>query len=201
MLLLGLIPAACHAQDFSADVVYLANSKADVASKGTGTSPHQSSKLYVSKDKMRLETRGFTDTILLVNRGEQTSVALFPARKAYQPLAAGPSQYFRVENAEDACPDWQKASDQKIVCEKVGQEVVDGRQTVKYHNKNSSSDATAAVWIDLTLKFVVKWEGAGTGAELHNIQVAQQAADLFAVPSAYKPLKPQKGSSKGFSQR
>jgi hypothetical protein len=137
----------------------------------------------------------------LVNRGEQTSVALFPARKAYQPLAAGPSQYFRVENAEDACPDWQKASDQKIVCEKVGQEVVDGRQTVKYHNKNSSSDATAAVWIDLTLKFVVKWEGADTGAELHNIQVAQQAADLFAVPSAYKLLKPQKGSSKGFSQR
>jgi hypothetical protein len=199
--LLGLISVACHAQDFSADVVYLGNGQPDARSAGTGTSPHRSSKLYVSKDKMRLETRGFNDTILLVNRGEHTNFALFPARKAYQPLATGPSEYFRVENADDACPDWQKASDQKIACEKVGHEVVDGRQAVKYQNKGASNAATTAVWIDLALKFVVKWEGAGTGAELRNIKEAEQAAELFAVPSGYDLLKPQKATSKGFPQR
>jgi hypothetical protein len=199
--LLGLIPAACHAQDFSADVVYLPISKPGAPSTGTGTPLHRSSKLYVSKDKIRLETRGLTNTILLVNGGEHTTVALYPAQKAYQPLAAGPSEYFRVENAEDACPDWQKAADQKIVCEKVTHEVVDGRQTVKYQNKHASDASTAAVWIDLALKFVVKWEGASTGAELRNIKEEQQAADLFAVPSAYEVLKPQKAKSKGFSQR
>src|SRR5207244_11482584 len=102
--LLGAIPTVCHAQDFSADVVYLPTIKPDAPSIGTGTARHLSSKLYVSKDKMRLEARGLADTILLVNAGEHTAVALFPARKAYGPLPSGPSQYFRVENADDACP-------------------------------------------------------------------------------------------------
>jgi hypothetical protein len=198
--LLGVIPVLCHGQDFSADVVYLATVKPNAPSAGTRISPHPSSKLYVSKDKMRLETRGLAGTILLVDGGEHSAITLFPARKAYQPLGPGPSQYFRVENAEDACPDWQKAANQKIVCEKVGHESVDGRQTVKYQNKGASDAATAAVWIDLALKFVVKWESAGTGAELRDIKEAQQAADLFAVPSSYNLLKPQKATSKGFSQ-
>ena len=201
MFLLRLIPAASHAQEFSADVVYLATSTPDAPSTGTATSPHPSSKLYVSKDKLRLETRGLTNTILLVNGGQHTTVALFPAKKAYQPLGIGPSEYFRVENADDACADWKKAAGEKIVCEKVGHEVVDGRQAVKYQNKGASDVATAAVWIDVALKFVVKWEDASTGAELRNIKEAQQAADLFAVPSGYEVLKPQKATSKGFSQR
>lgn len=200
MFLLGLIPAFCHAQDFSADVEYLATSNPDASRGATENSPHPSSKLYVAKDKMRLETRGLSETVLLVNGGEHTATALFPAKKEYQPLPAGPSQYFRVENAEDACPDWQKAADQKIVCEKVGHEMVGGRQAVKYQNKGAASEtATAAVWVDLALKFVIKWEGTDTGAELRNISEGQQAADLFAVPSDYKFLKPQRARQKGFS--
>lgn len=199
--LLCLISPICGAQDFSADVVYLRTREPDAASAATGTFPHPSSKLFVSKDKLRLETRGLTGTILLVNGGAHTAFALFPGRKAYQPLAAGPSDYFRVENADDACPDWQRASEQEIVCEKAGHEVVGGREAVKYVNKRASSTATSAVWIDLTLKFVVKWEGGSSGAELHNIQEAKQAAELFAVPSDYDILKPRKGTSKGFSPR
>ena len=198
--LLGLIAAACHAQDFSADVVYLAAGKPEAPSAGTGTST-RSSKLYVSKDKMRLETRGVSETVLLVNRGEHTAIALFPARRSYQSLASGPSQYFRVENADDACPDWEMAADRKIVCEKVGPEEVEGRQTVKYQNKVASQAAVAAVWIDSALKFVVKWEEADSGAELRNIKEGQQAADLFNVPSGYKILSPQKATSKGFSKK
>ena len=59
-ILLGLISAACHAQEFSADVVYLAISMPDAPSTGTATSPHGSSKLFISKDKIRLETNGLT---------------------------------------------------------------------------------------------------------------------------------------------
>lgn len=199
--LLGLIALVCEAQDFSADVVYLASTKTAAPSAGTAALPEQSSKLYVSKDQMRLETRGLTGTVLLVNGGERTAFALFPGQKAYQPLASGPSEYFRVETAEDACPDWQKAADQKIACEKVGPELVNGRQAVKYQNKGASDAATVAVWIDVALKYVVKWEGARTGAELRNIKEAQQAANLFAVPSDYEVLKPQKAKSKGFAQR
>ncbi len=162
ILLLGVAPAVCPAQDFSADVVYIDGK---------------------------------------VNAADQTAFALIPAKKEYEPLAGGLSEYFRVSDAEDACPDWQKAAAQKVDCEKVGHEVVDGRQTVKYRNKLASDVAISAVWIDLGVKFVIKWEGAGTGVELRNIQEAKQAADLFTLPSDYEVPKPRKGASKGFSKR
>ncbi len=201
MSLLRLIPAVCRAQEFSADIVYFATGDPNPPASRAQTSAHPPSKLFVSKDKMRLETRGLTGTILLVNKGERTAYALFPAQKEYQPLSGGPSEYFRVQDAENACPDWQKAADQKIICEKVGPEVVEGRQTVKYQNKGAADTATWAVWIDLALKYVVKWEGDKTGAELRNIQEGVQAAELFAVPAGYQALKPRKSSTKGFPQR
>lgn len=200
-ILLGLIPAACHAQEFSADVVYLAISKPDAPSTGSATSPHGSSKLYVSKDKIRLETNGLTGTVLLADRTEHTAIALQPSKRAVQPLASGPSQYFRVENADDACHSWQSFAEQKIVCEKIGPEVVNGRETVKYQNKSASDTAPAAVWVDKALKFVIKWQAASIGAELHNIKEEQQAADLFVVPNDYKIPTPQKATSRGFSKR
>jgi hypothetical protein len=200
-LLMGLVPAICLAQDFSADVVYLAAAKAGAASEGTEASAHNPSRLFVSEENIRLETRGPAGIILLVSGGEQTAFALFPSKKEYEPLSGGLSEYFRVADAENACPDWQKASAQTIDCEKVSREVVDGRQTVKYRNKRPSDAAIAAVWIDLELKFVVKWEGASTGADLRNIQEAQQAANLFMLPSDYDIPRPRKGTNKGFSNR
>jgi hypothetical protein len=200
VLLLALIPAVAHAQDFAADVVYIATTKPNAPASGTTTPPGHSSKVYVTKNKMRLETRGVTGTILLVNGDEHSVIALFPAQKAYQQLASAPSEYFRVQDAENACPDWEKASSQKILCDKVGPDAVNGRPAVKYQNKAAANDGTNAVWIDAALKFVIKWEGPSTGAELRNITEAPQAADLFTVPSAYDVLRPQK-ASKGFSKR
>jgi hypothetical protein len=200
-LLMGLVPAVCPARDFSADVTYLLTSKPEVTSGGADTSAHNPSKLYVSSGKIRLETRGLAGAILLVNEGEQTAFALFPAKKEYQALVGGLSEYFSVTDAENACPDWQRAAVQSINCEKVGHEVVNGRQTVKYQNKGAPDIAAVAVWIDPDLKFVVKWESAATCVELHNIQEAQQAADLFALPSDYELPKPRKGTNKGLSNR
>src|SRR5258706_12636252 len=99
---LSCIPAVCRSQDFSADVVYVAPGKAAAPAGKTPASPHQPSKLYVSKNKMRLETRGLTGTILLVNSEDHTTVALFPDQKAYQPLVSAPSEYFHVEDAGNA---------------------------------------------------------------------------------------------------
>jgi hypothetical protein len=201
-VLLSLIPVACHAQDFSADVVYADTDKPSAPSTGAAKSSHPPSKIYVSKDKMRLETRGFSGTILLVNWGEHSSFALFPARKEYQALPTGPAEYFAVQDAENACPEWQKAASQKLECEKVGHEVVAGRPTVKYENKRTSANTTlTAVWIDPALHFVVRWEDTDTGAELHDIKEGSQAADLFAVPSNYTILKPLKKSPKGPAPR
>ena len=197
-LFVSLISAFSQAQEFSADVVYLDTNHLNAADTG---SVKASPRLYVSKDKIRLETNGLTGTILLADRREHAAVALQPRKKAYQYLVSGPSEYFRVENAEDGCANWQSFAEQKIVCEKVGPEVVNGRETVKYQNKSAVDDATAAVWVDKALKFVIKWQAAKTGAELRNIKEEQQAAGLFAVPSDYTITTPQKATSKGFSHR
>ena len=199
-LVLALMSTATQAQEFSANVVYFDTNVKTPADASAGAA-HPTSKLYVSGDKIRLETNGITGIVLLTDRQEHTAAALQPGRKFFELLASGPSQYFRVENPDDACPAWQSIADQKIVCEKVGPETVNGRETVKYQNKSVSETAITAVWIDKTLKFVIKWQSAGTGAELRNIKEEKLAADLFAVPSNYKLASPQKGSSKGFSRK
>lgn len=199
-LFVSLISTIGHAQEFSADVVFLDSNNLNTPADTSDGASHPSAKFYVSKDKIRLETNGLTGTILLADRSEHTAVALQPKKKAYRPLASGPSEYFRVNNADDACPSWQSFAEQKIMCEKVDSEVINGRETVKYQNKNVAG-APAAVWVDKALKFVIKWHAAGIGAELRNIKEQQQSADLFVVPSDYKIPAPQKGSSRGFIQK
>lgn len=199
-LIIALLSATSRAQDFSADVIYLDTHSKRPADPSPGAS-HPPSKLFVSGDKLRLETNGITGLILLTDRQEHTAVALQPGKKAYQLLGAGPSQYFRVENPDEACSTWQSITDQKIVCEKVGPETVNDRETVRYTNKTVSETAVTEVWIDKSLKFVVKWQSAGTAAELRNIKQEKLATDLFAIPPNYKPANPQKGSSKGFSRK
>jgi hypothetical protein len=197
ILLAGAAPAVCRAQDFSADVVFVGGGVNAESSKANASN-HGPSRVFVGHDKMRLELGGRAGTVLLLNATEQTTFVLFPAKKEYEPLSGGLSEYFWVSDAEDACPDWRKASVQKVDCEKVGHEAVDGRQTVKYRDKSASDAAISAVWIDKELKFVVKWEGAGTGVELRNIQEGKQVADMFTLPSDYNVPKPRKGSNKGF---
>ena len=200
-LFVSLISTIAQAQEFSADVVYLDTNSPNAPADGSVSGSHASSKLCVSKDKIRLETNGLTGAVLLADRAEHTAVVLQPKKKAYQPLASAPSEYFRVENADDACPSWQVFAEQKIVCEKVGPELINGRETVKYQNKGTLEAAHAVIWIDKALKFVIKWQAAGTAAELRNIKEERQAADLFALPSDYKLLAPQKATSKGFPPR
>jgi hypothetical protein len=201
ILMATLVSAVSHAQDFSADVVYLEISKVHGRVSDSAKEARHSSKLYVSKGNIRLETNGLTGAVLVVNKEEHTAVALYPGKKSYQPLGSGPSQYFRAENADDACADWQRTAEQKIVCERVGPEMVNGREAVKYQNRTALDTTPAAVWIDKALKFVIKWESADTNAELRNIKEEQQAADLFLVPSEYKMGIPQKTATKGFSHR
>jgi len=188
--LLSLLPEVCHSQDFSADVIY---EPAKVQDGSAHPRPPAPSRLYVSKDKMRLESQGFSGTTMLVDLANHTATLLLPGQKAYEELGAGPEQYFRVGDAEDACPDWQKAVPRKIACVKVGNETADGRKAVKYEDKGAASSASSTfVWVDPSLKFVIKWEDANGGAALHNIKEGPQAAELFNVPASYQVLQPRK---------
>jgi hypothetical protein len=194
-----VIPVACYSQSFSADIVFL-DANGHTASLNNNSEP-KASRLFVSKEKMRLDMGGPDGTILLINAADETAFALFPAKKEYQALALNFSEYFRVHDPEDACRDWQKVSAQKIDCKKAGYEIVGGRQALKYLNDRRSDIGPSALWIDPELKFVIKWEGGGKGAELRNIHEEGQSADLFTLPLDYDVPKPAKGISKRFSHK
>jgi hypothetical protein len=71
-----------------------------------------------------------------------------------------------------------------------GEEEVNGRPTVKYLNKNSTGARAAAVWVDLDLKFVVKWETATSGAELREIKEEKLLLEMFSATGKPGTLAP-----------
>ena len=188
LALFSLLTTAVFAQqDFSADLVN--NSEKTAAGSG---------KIYASKDKMRFEGHeqsGHTGT-LIINFATQTTDILMPERKMYieSTMGQGPGaqrsfNFFRAADAENACDEWQKwqrmANKSGGTCHKVGNEVVNGRSTVKYEGTSAEGDLSS-VWIDPKLRFPVKWQGKNNGGELRNIQEGAQPASLFVVPSDYQ---------------
>jgi hypothetical protein len=189
-MLLAMIAVVCQAQDFSADVVYTKVPAAQESSAGAAaaaTAP--ASRIFVSKANMRLESRGMIDLVMLVDTVDHTTVVLYPGQKTYRKIGSRPSQYFRSTDVENACTDWQEAAGKQLKCEKVGEDVVGGRRTIKY--KNPLADGSAEyVWIDSKLSYVIKWDLGQVGAELHNIKEGPQSADLFEIPKSYDVATP-----------
>ncbi|HYL13140.1 MAG TPA: hypothetical protein VEV41_08895, partial [Terriglobales bacterium] len=146
-LLLAVMTTIGQAQHFSADLLYTNAEKQDASDHGKGPSPASSSRLYVSQGKLRFEGGGVSSIVMLVDDVNHTTVALFPEQKTYRQLGSRPSQYFRPAAAENACPDWQKAAGKQLTCEKVGNDIFDGRNTIKYKSSNPDGSADY-IWID-----------------------------------------------------
>jgi len=144
---------------------------------------------------MRFESGGLTGLSMIVDVANHTTVALFPSQKSYRELGARPTAYFQVADAENACPDWQKAVGKEITCEKVGNDIVDGRKAVEYRSPTPNGAANY-VWVDTKLNYVIKWIADETDAELRNIAEGPQSADLFAIPQGYEPRKPPRKQSR-----
>jgi hypothetical protein len=179
--ILTLSPVVGAAQEFSAEVVF------------TPVLTVPAARLFVSQQQLRFESGGVTGQMLLVDNAAHTTVAIFPKEKAYQPLGSPPREYFRVSNAERACPEWQRAVGKKIDCGKVGDEVIEGRRSVKYR-RHGDGGSVEYIWIDRELNFVIKWRTDQTEAQLHNIQVGPQLPELFTVPQDYRALTPKSRS-------
>jgi hypothetical protein len=176
------------AQDFSADVVN--------ARGGEGIR-----KVYSVKDKVRSEVEGQSQTMganaIIVGEAQKKWVVLFSDRHMYvdswptmmkKPLI---TQYWHVEDVNDACPQWEKLAEQSGTyknwssCSKVGSDTVNGRNTVKYEGVSTTGDKDY-YWVDTKLHCVIKQQGGtGGGTELTNIQEGSQLASLFEVPAGY----------------
>jgi hypothetical protein len=182
-----------HAQEFSADLV---NTR-------PGENTEHSAKIYVGKNKIRMESGQERENrgAFIIDGNTNSTIILVPERKMYieslpdqAPGAQGFKNiqaFMRPADPNNACPQWEAAmasmkdSENKITsCRKLGTDVVNGRTAVKYQGTNSKGE-TGYVWVDPKLRFFLKWEGKDGGAELRNIKEGSQAASLFEVPSDY----------------
>lgn len=187
--LLASAAAFGDAPEFSAEAVYA------TAPGVKQTPPTSAAKLYVGRDKLRIDFAGIIGHSLIVDEAARTIVALLPDRKAYQPLAARPAEYFRIADAEDACPAWQRAVGAPIRCEKSGPELLAGRKTVKY-TRLTGGGSMDEIWVDPALQFAIKWRIDGIEVVLRDIREGAQPADRFVVPDGYGPIGPSKRPSR-----
>ena len=187
LVLLSLSAAAFAQDEFSADM-YNAQSGKDLVSQG---------KIYMAKDKMRMEPRQQSGGggVLIVNLATQTTAMLMPGQKMYMemPYGQGPQRqsfnFFRTGDVSNACGDWQKlATNRGGTCRKVGSETVNGRSTIKYEGTKADGE-TSYVWLDPSLRFPVKWQGKNGAGELRNINVGSQPASLFEIPAGYQKMQ------------
>jgi len=174
------------AQEFSADVV---NTKDNGELK----------KLYAGKDKVRfeVETRnaGMGPTAVILDEGQNKYTVVMSERRMYmdapttmvKPLM---THYWRVQDVNDACPEWKKTAEQAGTyknwggCTKMGSDSLNGRSAVKYEGVSNQGEKSH-IWVDTKLRCVVKTDEAAGGFELRNIHEASQPASLFEVPAGY----------------
>ena len=189
VVLLSLVPVALFAQeDFSAEIV----------SHREGEQEKAPPKIYVTKNKLRVESAGRNGqtAAMLIDFATQTSDMLMPERNMYMefPAGRGPGAqrfgtFFRPVDVENACGEWQKmATTPGGECHKVGNETVNGRNTVKYQAKSANGDPST-VWIDPKIAFPVKWEGQNGGGELQNIHAGPLSSSLFEIPAGYQKMQ------------
>ncbi|HEY8670748.1 MAG TPA: hypothetical protein VIL63_07910 [Terriglobales bacterium] len=159
-------------------------------------------KIYVTKTKVRIEdANSMSMGAMIIDMDNRVTDFVMPQRHMYiesassQPMPMSPNifQFFRAADPEDACSHWEKIARDRnhpdYKCRKVGDETVNGRDTVKYEGTSSKQSGTDYVWIDKKIDFPVKWQQASEkSGELRNIQTGPQAGSLFEIPAGYQKM-------------
>jgi hypothetical protein len=172
--------------EFSADIVE------------TGKTEVSQGKIYVGDGKMRFESADKGDPrrsgVFIMDMNTSTAQVLMPQQHMYMEMPGesmenrGMYGFFRSGDVENACADWLKLKrNQGATCQKVGDEPVSGRSTVKYEGTNTHGEKST-VWLDSKLRFPVKWQDSKNGGEMRNVQEGSQPASLFAIPAGYTKM-------------
>jgi hypothetical protein len=187
LLALLAITQVSMAQEFSADVL---NRNTD----NTGLK-----KLYSGKDKVRFEVLSKNSAMgpsaIILDEAQHKYIVLMAERHMYMdaPLMMVKTlitQFWRVQDVNDACPGWKKAAEEAGTyknwggCSKIGSESLNGRSAVKYEGLSNKGEKSY-IWVDAKLHCVVKTDNASGGIGLRNIQEGSQPASLFEVPADY----------------
>jgi hypothetical protein len=187
--LLACCDAAAQAQQLSADLVSTRN--------GAATSV---GKLRVLNDKVRIETPDFPDGFFVSDGSSHVSYFARPNSRIFMDARQSSwlTQMFVPVDPDDPCRQWSSmataagAGDQngKWRCERAGQQMIDGRNVVRYRIV-LSADREMLGWIDQDLKFPLKIQREdGTTAVVENILEVPQPAPLFEIPAGFRKFDP-----------
>jgi hypothetical protein len=196
--LLGLVgflmcgSASARAQQFSADLV---------TTHVDGTPPASAGKLRVFNDKVRIETPDFADGFFLIDGPNRAAYFARPAERVFMDARQSSrlTQLFVAVDPGDPCRQWQimaklagaADSSDPWRCERVGEEIIDGRRAAAYR-AISAPGRDIVGWIDPELKFPlrIKMEDGAT-ITVQNIQEGPQSARLFVIPTNFQKFDPQ----------
>lgn len=156
---------AVFAEDFSANMI---STTKEGAYQG---------KVFVTKDKMRIEMMGS----ITISRADRRAVwMLMPEDKTYMEMSLKP---------QDIVMTGEKTQDE-VSRRLIGTETIDGKVADKYEIEYAvkGNNSRVFVWLVNNLNLPVK-SAATDGSwsvEYKNIVVAKQPASLFEIPAGYK---------------
>jgi hypothetical protein len=196
-ILLGLVGflagggcAPAHAQQFSADLV---TTHVD----GTAVASH----LRVFNNKVRIETPEFPDGFFLIDSVSRAAYFARPGERVFMDARQSSrlTRLFVPVDLANPCLQWRDMAMLAGVndrsdswrCERVGEELLDGRGVVVYR-AISSPGRDILGWIDPSLKFPLRIRMPdGTTITAENIHEGPQPAHLFEIPSGLRKFDPE----------
>jgi hypothetical protein len=181
-------PPSLQPPEFSADIV---------THNAAGAVINAGARLYVTRDKVRIETPEAAAGFFLVDAQSTKALFVRPAQHVYMEARRSTrlTQLFLPADPNNPCERWQTAAknaaapgtDNDWRCERVS-----AGNTVGYIVGSTPENSTQR-WIDPELSFPVKVRTAeGMTLELQHIKKEPQPAALFVVPAGYQKAAPAK---------
>jgi hypothetical protein len=148
---------------------------------------------------VRIETSDARDGFFLVEK--DAAYFVVPARRMFMDAKQSSrlTQSFVPVDPNDPCAAWQRmaeiagAADQGSPwrCDRVGAEMVDGRDTMKYR-MTAPRQPPSDRWIDPRLGFPIRVQAEdGSTAAIENLQEGPQPLGLFVIPGDYRKFDPE----------
>ncbi|MBM4330849.1 MAG: hypothetical protein FJ117_06415 [Deltaproteobacteria bacterium] len=157
--------------------VFAAEFSADMISKAQGEKLQ--SKIYMKKNKIRLETKG-EEAYSILRTDKNVAWMVFPKDKAYMEMVPkGPQVQGEKLRGE-------------VSRKYLGSETIDGRPTKKYEVTLKDADISdkAYQWVATDLNYPIKISAVdgSWSTEYKNIKVGAQPDSLFELPAGYEKM-------------
>jgi hypothetical protein len=192
VLLLGALNGItqAQAQSFSADLVMIN------ADGGDG----KSGKVLVESGKVRIDAPELPQGFFILEPSLKVSYFVRPSQFVFMDAKQSSqlTQLLVPADPDAPCVQWQMMAKVADIsdsspawrCERLGDEVLDGRATFKYRAV-SPKGASITAWIDPELKFLLRFRNQdGSGIDIKTIELGPQDKRLFEIPADYDKFDP-----------